>query len=222
MPLDVRQASFLRRTSDAFVGVSDELFDEILKLLPVLMGVRSKAKADEYVAAFAKNKSANEEEVRAAIAWATVVATSSLSEPEKVEGMFNEVFDPEKGEALFRSRLARVIEAANAVAGSIRSAVQRTASARGLLPYFEEINATVELRAVLDDFSGQLGHLGRPESRISGLEPIASIRVQLDSGFPDEIVFQAGSADIAKMIEALQETLSRLEELTDIVASKTV
>jgi hypothetical protein len=87
-------------------------------------------------------------------------------------------------------------------------------SVKGVLGYFEDISATVELRGII---SGDVvGHLESAAPFI-GLEPVASIRLSLDSGFPSELLFQIGKSDLQRLIASLLSLSGRMDELSAYV-----
>lgn len=219
MAIGKREADWLRANSKLVVDLPEDVFLEFLGRLSELMSVSSRSKADEYVISTARQRSIDEEMVRAGMAWVTTVANAALGGTrDEVTKEFAALFDADAGREVYMERLQRVIEATVENAGPMQMAIQKKASVRGLLPYYEDLNATVELRAVLDDSSTMLGHLGRGDARISALEPIASIRLSLDSGFPSETIFQAGRDDLEQMVVALNDLIRRMDEIEHLVA----
>jgi hypothetical protein len=90
---------------------------------------------------------------------------------------------------------------------------------RGVLPMFEDLDATVELRSTLpvfaaDDTSDQVPF---------GLVPIASIRLSLDSGEPSVICFQVTEPDLVILSDRLnrvREEMNRLRLRVSITEQK--
>jgi len=88
---------------------------------------------------------------------------------------------------------------------------------RGVLPMYEEIQATVELR------SSQTPLLLDSDLAALSLElfPIASVRLSLDSGEPSFICFQITEAEVLDLIEKLQQLHSTMVNLKESVSIKT-
>lgn len=216
MIISAREKDWLQARAGLIVDLPEDVFSEFLSHLSDLMLVSSRSKADEYVVSVARQRSIDEGMVRAGVAWVTAVANASLTgQREDVIKNFTDVFSADSGREIYMQRLNRVVEKVSSNAASLQKAIQRNTSVRGLLPYYEEINATVELRAVFEDSSMMLGHLGRGDARISALEPIASIRITLDSGFPGEVIFQAGRSDVEQMVLALNDLVRRMNEISN-------
>ncbi len=90
--------------------------------------------------------------------------------------------------------------------------IEKSFSNRGFLPMFEDLDATIELRSNHSPF--EIGKTGTVEE--ISFTPIASIRLTLDSGTPDEICFQATQQDLEDLqtkVALLLTNLSSLENL---------
>jgi hypothetical protein len=88
---------------------------------------------------------------------------------------------------------------------------------RGVLPMYEEIQATVELR------SSRTPLLLDPEFAALSLQlfPIASVRLGLDSGEPSFICFQITEAEVLDLIKKLEQLHSTMVNLKESVSIKT-
>jgi hypothetical protein len=214
MAVSDRELTWLRACGSQLIELPEDVFAELLTRLPQLLSVSSRTIADEYVESVAKERSLEESVVRAGMAWLTLSAQAVIGESaEHARERFGDLLEEGTGSEVYRDRLERVIEAALANSSSIQSAMQRKTSVKGLLPYYDGVNATIELRAVMDELALGLGHLGHGGARIVDLEPIASIRIAFDSGFPGEAIFQAGKEDVARMVASFSELLERMDEI---------
>jgi hypothetical protein len=94
-----------------------------------------------------------------------------------------------------------------------RVRIARRAAQVGVVPAFMAIHATEELRAV---FVGADG--GDPE--LVGLEPVVSLRLDLDSGNPASLSFQATLDNLRNLIETLERVTANLEALQGLAHAK--
>lgn len=212
--MDEDTTKWLTDRSGAFVEISDSLFDSVLADLDKYVAVLTRPTANELTESFAKEHGIEERLVGSVLAWVTAIARVVLekgSEQARLEA--KSAFDMKFGDKVFSSRLDRLIRAAEISLPAMRAATQKSISAKGLLPIVEELDGTVELRAVLGGSSKAFGHLDRKGSPVVGLVPIASFRLLLDSGFPGEVVFQAGRGEVISMSNALMEMLRRMDEI---------
>lgn len=86
---------------------------------------------------------------------------------------------------------------------------------RGVLPMFDTLDATVELRSTRPPFA-----LKPDGSATFDLVPLASLRLRLDSGDPSEVCFQTTEADLAALIERLQRLHGVLTNLRNDVRAR--
>lgn len=108
-------------------------------------------------------------------------------------------------------RLCELLSGLAPSAAEIKRSLSISQIKRGVLPMYERIEATVEMRALESPFSSET------ESRDVLLEllPLVTMRVILDSGDPSEICFQATEDDLVELlrkIQQLQTALIRLKE----------
>lgn len=93
-------------------------------------------------------------------------------------------------------------------AGKSRDALQAQAeeseARKGVLPAYEDVVATHELRGVFVD------------GALVKLFPVASIRVDLDSGSPRSLSFQVTQEDLQDLITELEEFQKNLRLLDDL------
>lgn len=107
-------------------------------------------------------------------------------------------------------RLREILGALGLRNSEIAQAANTRRAIRGVLPMFEDLEATVELRSSLSPW----------EAEVSGafhLVPLASLRLRLDSGEPSEVYFQATEADLAAWITRLQRLQTALVRLKQSV-----
>lgn len=91
---------------------------------------------------------------------------------------------------------------------------------RGVLPMYERIDATVEMRALESPLLSEAEHEFAPLE----LLPLASVQVILDSGQPSEICFQITEhdlGDLLKKLQQLQTAMARLKERVSMQKEKT-
>lgn len=219
--MDEKTKQWMRTQYKSVLAVDEALFEAILANLELLMSVGSKARASEFVDVLSESSNQAEPVIRATVGWVTTAAYLAVSsgEADAREDLLPLVAADDRKE--FEPKLERIFAVALEKQDRLRLAMQRSVSVKGLLPFFDEINATVELRALFESNIGHLGHLGR-EDKIGGLEPIASIRIVLDSGFPPDLTFQVGKDGLDSMIKSLVELRGRMEEIAEfaIGASK--
>jgi len=92
-------------------------------------------------------------------------------------------------------------------------AFQVGTATRGVLPMFDSLLATLELRST--QLPSELSEKGGTE-RLE-LVPIASIRLDLDSGEPDFLCFQATEEQLASLREAVEELQKGMQSLKERV-----
>jgi hypothetical protein len=112
-------------------------------------------------------------------------------------------------------RLREVINRLTLVSEKTKNAEARGVATTGFLPSFQSLQATLELRSTL--LPGQFGD----DTTEPALEliPVASIRLDLDSGEPDFICFQATEDHLTILqakVESLREGLRRLKERVQV------
>lgn len=97
-------------------------------------------------------------------------------------------------------------------------AIEIGAATRGVLPMFEGVSATIELRSSRGYYDLNAEKQNQPLELI----PLASIRLDLDSGVPDAICFQATEENLESLrqtIEDLQKGLRTLKGRVKVVTS---
>jgi hypothetical protein len=107
-------------------------------------------------------------------------------------------------------RLGAVVEKLERAAKKTEQALWVGRAARGVLPMFQALGGTLELRSTRlpGQAKGEAGEV--PLTLI----PIASIQLKLDSGTQEAVYFQATEDDLAmlqKQVEELREGLSELK-----------
>lgn len=194
------------------ISLPDSVFESLLSRLRELMGVSSSDDAADLADALSEEFGIDIATLKPSIGWITFVAQASLDGEEKTmrEGWLR-VVSADARDA-FAGKIDKIVLAVNSQTKLIAENEEAKAI-RGLLPYFENLQATVELRAVIGGKSKTLGHLNREGSPIVGLVPIASVAIDLDSGLQSQFVFQLGRADISRFIASLVETAERMDEL---------
>lgn len=112
-----------------------------------------------------------------------------------------------------KNRLAHAVQEILVQRKSLEQASRISAAARGWLPMFEDLDATIELR------SNRIPLISGDDQSEMTLEliPIASIRLTLDSGTPGEICFQAREADLSSLAEKFEKIRSELARLRQSV-----
>lgn len=210
--MDASTRKWLNNNYKSVLELSDGAFESILDNLETLMAAGAKSKADEYVSSLIGTTGESEDKLRIAIAWiANAAVTSLMLGGEEAKAELLQLVD-EDDYGSISPRLESIAEVASLRREGLSLAAQKGNSVRGLLPFFEELNATVELRALFESETGKLGHLGRAD-KIVALEPIASVRLVLDSGFPSEVTFQVSKDGLDALIKSLIELRGRLDEL---------
>ncbi len=99
--------------------------------------------------------------------------------------------------------------------GRVKQEADDQSVARGVLPMFEDLKATLELRSLQWPLVSDSDNIGQ----LSRLTPIASLSLQLDTGNPSTIYFQATEADLASMLDKLQRLQVTLLKLKQIAAA---
>ncbi len=99
--------------------------------------------------------------------------------------------------------------------GRVRQEAEDQNIARGVLPMFEDLKATLELRSLYWPLASD----SDGTKQISRFVPIASMSLQLDSGSPSTTYFQATEADLALMLDRLQRLQANLLKLKRIAAA---
>jgi hypothetical protein len=109
------------------------------------------------------------------------------------------------------TQLAELLEAFANEADEWRKSEIEYHVIRGVLPMFNDLQATIELRSTRP----ALLSVDEAESLRLNLVPVASLRLSLDSGEPNGIGFQATDEDLAVMqrqIEKLRKEMKALKE----------
>jgi hypothetical protein len=106
-------------------------------------------------------------------------------------------------EAIFSEAVPRIIERRPEMQ---RSAARKEAR-RGVLPAFDDISSTVEMRAA---YISTTEEMEKPEDNFVGYVGIASVRLDLDIGTPDFVAFQVTTDDLTFLIKHLSEIRNRL------------
>ena len=101
-------------------------------------------------------------------------------------------------------RFRSIVVALEAVSLQIERSKRIGAAKVGIGSSFEEIYSTVELRSVFSDEDDQ---------QIERLIPMATIRIDLDSGEPATVTFQALPENVQSLIDELESVQRRLEAL---------
>jgi len=94
---------------------------------------------------------------------------------------------------------------------AIRRSLSELRAKQGVLPMFEEIQGTVEMRAVRKLVVG-----GSPGD-LAGVVPIVSVRVKCDVGQPNSFYFQLTEEGLDDLIDNLQHLRDELRALKDYV-----
>lgn len=212
--MDAATKKWLSNNYRSILDINETAFKSILDNLETLMAVGAKSKADEYVSSLSSSTEESEDKLRSAIGWiATAAFTAVSSGKGDAKSQLLQLVDVDDHQ-IISDRLEQVLQVAAERKEQVSLAAQRGNSVKGLLPFFEELNATVELRALFESEVGNLGHLGRGD-KIVALEPIASVRLVLDSGFPPETTFQVGRDGLDALIKSLIELRGRFDELVN-------
>lgn len=152
----------------------------------------------------------------------SAIGSESVPDVDKMVGAITRLAKPEEGGITpeEQPKLKRLLEKLAGETKAMKQAFLTGRVIRGVLPMFQDFQATLELRSN----KAPLWSKGEDEDSAAGpleLIPIASIRLVLDSGDPRAICFQAREEDLAEMqrrIEKLQIELKALREQVHVAA----
>ena len=112
-------------------------------------------------------------------------------------------------------RLQTIIAELSQESESIKQTTEATYIVRGVLPMFEELRATVELRSL----QWPLDPNTSDDEQSFALVPVASLSLQLDSGDPPVVNFQATEKDLAALLDKIQRLQTALANLKKMAAT---
>ena len=202
-------------TSEAMSGLDEATFQLLLADFQRLIPIRNEVQARNTIEEFSQRLGVNPANVAKCIAWLTAVAKHAIE-----GGDESELAGLEKVQSspTLVGRVAATYKIAKANGPRYEKEVARIAATQGVLPTFEELIGTVELRGVLER-GADLDQISSNAPYVS-LEPMASISLRLDAGFPSVNSFQISKADLDKLIDSLARLRQRMEELERLVELK--
>jgi len=101
----------------------------------------------------------------------------------------------------------------------LSSAIAEHEAHRGVSPTFEDLSFSVELRPVYN-ISGISAFASQRPLSISNLIPVATLHLELDSGFPGAIDFQLAKGQVEELRAKLDTLLHRIEQLEAFAAGR--
>jgi hypothetical protein len=113
-------------------------------------------------------------------------------------------------------KLTALLQRLAGEAGRLKKAAVAGRVIRGVLPMFEDLQATVEMRSTRPPLRAS----DENESSPFELIPIASLRLVLDSGDPQTLGFQATDEDLAEIQRRVEQLRKELKELKERVEVK--
>lgn len=215
------QRAWLQDNALRFVRLDDAAFRVLLSRLAEIARVNSAVDARSLIESLISSLDANPDDLRASVAWIAQIAQLCVDESSKDDAARELLAIVKKSppEGILIEDLQRRIRlvADAAVATNYSQTVSRALSVKGVLGYFEDLNATVELRGIL---TGENLNILDSKESFAGVEPVASVRLSLDSGFPSQIMFQIGRSDLEKLIGSLNTLALRMDELSNFSKSR--
>lgn len=202
--------SVIKETSRAVADMASSDFDRLLDQIVEISLIRSRLDANSLVEKISDDVEAAEALSRGA-AWISAVAPYDhdvASHQDLVEAT-----EDESLASALSQKLRAVLQRRSETSVEHEVALSRINAIKGILPYFEDIAATVELRGMLDISANE--HISNKYSRYVGVEPIASVSLRLDAG--EDLTFQIGKSDLQTLINSLIALDARMDELSHFV-----
>lgn len=213
VPDQIRQVIDL--AGEAVRALDDDAFELLLSNFQRLWPLRNEVEARSTIADLAQQTGISPSEQVKSVAWVIAVARHANQGGAEVD--LRELESIKSSEKL-TNRAAKTFQIARENGPRYEKTAARFAAAQGVQPAFEELIGTVELRGVLaagtdlDQISSDAPYVA--------LEPMASLSLKLDSGFPSACSFQISKPDLEKLIASLSRLKQRMEELELLVEIK--
>ena len=203
-----KNQAVISRAADSVDQLADEKFEFLLSNVQRIWPLTDEDEVKTTIEWLAQELEIDPLELTKAVAWVVAIArhvSEGGSEDELAE------IEAIKNSPRLELRVRAAFKAAKEDEPRFERVSAKIAAAQGVLPSFEELIGTVELRGVLAK-GGDLDQISSLAPYIA-LEPVASILLRLDAGFPSAIAFQISRNDLAKMMESLAKVENRMAEL---------
>ena len=201
----------------ALAEAQNDVLEEVLRRSEAIVRAQSYGEKEALTADVAKATGCRKETAWRILSALYGLASIASSGP-KLDDPVGSILDAlrrgfEKlGEQLERpqeDKLRRVIDQLVEDRTELRQAIVSGKVARGHLPMFYDMDATVELRSNRPPFA--------ESEELSNLEleltPIASIRLMLDSGDPANVCFQMTDTDLVSLTEKIAKLRAEMRHL---------
>lgn len=191
------------------VAVSDEAIDWWVDRLPELLAQHN-AEAFERNVELLKAQSPNVADAdNAAPALVAIAQFATSSKHRDYDAAIGRIRNDLALEPDLQPQFERLTQRIRPHWTGLRKAVAVRRAKAGVLPTIDSLSATYELRAICDLPTRNVSE--KPE--IIGLQPVASIRLALDSGEPDTIYFQCSRDDLTMLESEIQTAIAMLDGL---------
>jgi hypothetical protein len=196
---------------------SETLFAAILPWIRSYLASSSRSERDRLVAQVAQSAGADLEVAKSLFTIVTFISRVSISQMAS-PGDFCEDLQTIARDHNIRplsdgdiTRFHKLLSDLATQSSEFRQAAAISQIARGFLPMYDRVHATVELRSTESPLLVE----SLAENVPFQLIPIASVRVTLDSGDPSEFFFQITEEEVVELVKKLQElhgTMVKLRE----------
>lgn len=210
--LSAHERRWLNENAERLISLGNDAFQLLLSRLVEISQIATSGGARIMVGNLSRESGAPIDDIQGAVAC--IVTISNLVLTHGVENALNELTGlnlAASNQEQFTVRAAAIAERVTQVNEELTNRLARAKARKGVLPYFEDIGITVELRGVLASQDAE--HVSSPEVPYVGLEPIASVCINVDSGDPGVFPFQIGRDDLRRLRVALETAEKRLDEI---------
>lgn len=214
MALDQDQSRLLAEMAEGFCKLPSETVRKICNEIVFFGTALSRAEAEQRIRALVESSGASEDDAGAALLWISAIVQSVdvTSVGRSVTDLHELALSLEDYPAL--PDLVRTIgNAASKSALEIVRRVARRSAVVGLLPYFDDVQTTIDLRLI-----GSGGDVGSESDALEkaglvDLEPIATVQITTDGGDSGGITFQAGIEELSYLAERIGAVLEKMKHV---------